>query len=120
MTPIDRFERRLPAALTDLAAPSPPDYLIDILGRLTKCMSDYNGSVYADDPEYDFSDDDRAKIDAAETKAREYLPTRIDEASVAIKKFAEAVAADLRELRLKRRLYDQMVASANLPAEKLE
>jgi hypothetical protein len=94
--------------------------LIDILGRLTKCMSDYNGSVYADDPEYDFSDDDRAKIDAAETKAREYLPTRIDEASVAIKKFAEAVAADLRELRLKRRLYDQMVASANLPAEKLE
>ena len=39
---------------------------------------------------------------------------------MAIKKFAEAVAADLRELRLKRRLYDQMVASANLPAEKLE
>jgi dipeptidyl aminopeptidase/acylaminoacyl peptidase len=33
MTPIDRFERGLPAALTDLAAPSTPDYLIDILGR---------------------------------------------------------------------------------------
>lgn len=33
MTPIDRFERRLPAALTDLAAPSAPDYLTDILGR---------------------------------------------------------------------------------------
>jgi Tol biopolymer transport system component len=33
MTPIDRFERRLPAALNDLAAPSTPDYLIDILGR---------------------------------------------------------------------------------------
>lgn len=94
--------------------------LIDILGRLGKCMSDYNGSVYADDPEHDLSDDDRAKIDAAENKAREDLPARIDEASVAINKFAEAVATDLRELRLKRRLYDQMLAIANLPAEKLD
>lgn len=33
MTPIDTFERRLPTALTDLAAPSTPDYLTDILGR---------------------------------------------------------------------------------------
>lgn len=33
MTPIDTFERRLPAALSDLAAPSTPDYLTDILGR---------------------------------------------------------------------------------------
>lgn len=33
MTPIDRFERRLPAGLADLAAPYKPDYLIDILGR---------------------------------------------------------------------------------------
>lgn len=33
MTPIDTFERRLPTALADLAAPSTPDYLTDILGR---------------------------------------------------------------------------------------
>ena len=33
MTPIDRFERRLPAGLTELAGPYTPDYLIDILGR---------------------------------------------------------------------------------------
>ena len=33
MTPIDTFERRLPAALTDLSVPSTPDYLADILGR---------------------------------------------------------------------------------------
>jgi len=33
MTPIDRFERGLPTALADLAAPYQPDYLIDILGR---------------------------------------------------------------------------------------
>ena len=33
MTPIDTFERRLPTALSDLAAPSTPDYLTDILGR---------------------------------------------------------------------------------------
>lgn len=33
MTPTDHFERRLPAALSDLAAPSTPDYLTDILGR---------------------------------------------------------------------------------------
>jgi hypothetical protein len=56
----------------------------------------------------------------AENKARKDLPVRIDEASVAIKKFAEAAATDLRELRLKRRLYDQMLASANLPAENLD
>jgi WD40-like Beta Propeller Repeat len=33
MTPIDTFERHLPSALTDLAAPNTPDYLTDILGR---------------------------------------------------------------------------------------
>ena len=33
MTPIDRFERQLPMALTDLAVPQTPDYLTDILGR---------------------------------------------------------------------------------------
>jgi hypothetical protein len=33
MTPIDTFERHLPSALTDLAAPGTPDYLTDILGR---------------------------------------------------------------------------------------
>jgi Tol biopolymer transport system component len=32
MTPIDRFERQLPTALTDLAVPRTPDYLTDILG----------------------------------------------------------------------------------------
>jgi dipeptidyl aminopeptidase/acylaminoacyl peptidase len=32
MTPIDRFERGLPAALSDLADPRTPDYFIDILG----------------------------------------------------------------------------------------
>ena len=33
MTPIDAFERHLPSALSDLAAPATPDYLTDILGR---------------------------------------------------------------------------------------
>ena len=33
MTPIDAFERHLPSALADLAAPARPDYLTDILGR---------------------------------------------------------------------------------------
>jgi hypothetical protein len=33
MTPIDTFERHLPAALAHLAAPYTPDYLPDILGR---------------------------------------------------------------------------------------
>jgi dipeptidyl aminopeptidase/acylaminoacyl peptidase len=32
MTPIDRFERHLPAALADLAEPRTPDYFTDILG----------------------------------------------------------------------------------------
>ena len=36
MTPIDRFERQLPAALTDLADPRTPDYVIDILGQTAR------------------------------------------------------------------------------------
>ena len=36
MTPIDRFERNLPVALTDLAAPRTPEYLIDVLGRTAR------------------------------------------------------------------------------------
>jgi len=78
-------------------------------------MSGYNGSVYAD--EYYLSDEDKAKIDEAELKARKDLPARIDDVSVAIKKFSEAVAADLRELRMKRQFYDQRLASADVPGE---
>jgi Tol biopolymer transport system component len=36
MMPIDRFERQLPMALTDLAVPSTPEYLTDILGRTAR------------------------------------------------------------------------------------
>ncbi len=36
MTPIDRFERQLPGALTELADPRTPDYLIDILGQTAR------------------------------------------------------------------------------------
>ena len=36
MTPIDRFERQLPMALTDLAEPRTPDYLVDILGQTAR------------------------------------------------------------------------------------
>jgi hypothetical protein len=89
--------------------------LVDILRQLSNCMSAYNGSVYADDPEYDLSDESKAKIYEAELKARKDLPTRIDDVSVAIKKFSEAVAADIQELRMKRRFYDQMLANADLP-----
>ena len=35
-TPIDPIERRLPDALTDLAAPRTPDYFIDILGQTAR------------------------------------------------------------------------------------
>ena len=36
MTPIDRFERQLPVALTELADPRTPDYLVDILGQTVR------------------------------------------------------------------------------------
>ncbi len=36
MTPIDRFERQLPAALADLGDERTPDYLIDLLGRTAR------------------------------------------------------------------------------------
>lgn len=35
-TPIDRFERRLPDSLADLAAARTPDYMIDILGQTAR------------------------------------------------------------------------------------
>lgn len=94
--------------------------LIDVLKQLSNCRSDYNGSVYADDPEYDLSDEDKAKIDDAELKARKDFPARIDDASVAINKFAEAVATDLRDLRARRRFYDQILASADFSGEGAE
>ena len=36
MTPIDRFERALPAALADLAEPHVPDYVTDVLGQTAR------------------------------------------------------------------------------------
>jgi hypothetical protein len=36
MTTIDRFERELPAALSDVAGSGRPDYLLDILGRTAR------------------------------------------------------------------------------------
>ena len=36
MTPIDRLERQLPAAFTDLADERTPDYFVDILGRTAR------------------------------------------------------------------------------------
>ncbi|MBR1131910.1 hypothetical protein [Bradyrhizobium iriomotense] len=87
--------------------------LIDILKRLSDCMSDYNGSVYGDDPEYDLSDEDRAKIYEAEERARQDLPSRIDEVSVAIRKFGEAVTAEVHDVRKRRRFYDQVLASSD-------
>ena len=36
MTPIDRFERQLPAALIDLADERTPDYFVDILGQTAR------------------------------------------------------------------------------------
>jgi len=88
--------------------------LVDILKRLSDCMSEYNGSVYGDDPEYELSDEDRTKIYEAEERARQELPSRINDVSVAIRKFGEAVKAEIQDLRKKRRLYDQVLASADL------
>jgi hypothetical protein len=113
---IQRQDRNLgPAEIT-----AARQNLIDMLGQLTNCMSDYNGSVYADDPEYPLSDEDRARIDEDELKAQKDLPARIDDVLAAISEFTEAVATDLRELRIRRRLYDQMLASADLPRDDVE
>jgi hypothetical protein len=48
--------------------------LIDILGRLGEFTLNYNGPSYADDPEYDLSDEDKAKINDAKLKALKDLP----------------------------------------------
>jgi hypothetical protein len=110
---IQRQDRNLgPAEIT-----AARQNLIDILEQLNNCMSDYNGSVYADDPEYGLSDEDKAKIDEAEQKARNDLPVRITDVTVAINKFGEAVATGLRELRIRRLFYDQMLASTDLSEE---
>ena len=36
MTPIDRFERQLPASLAELGEMQPPDYLTDVLGQTAR------------------------------------------------------------------------------------
>lgn len=114
----DRLIQRQDRNLSPSEITAARQNLIGILKLLINCMSDYNGSVYADDPEYDLSDEDRAKIDVAELKAREDLPARIDDVSVSIKRFSEAVAADLRKIRTKRKLYDQILASTDVPEER--
>jgi hypothetical protein len=116
----DRLIQRQDRNLGDAEITAARQNLIDMLRQLSICMSDYNGSVYADDPEYDLSDEDKAKIDKAEQEARKELPDRIDAASVAIQKLADAAAKDLQEIRTKLRFYNRILANADLPAEKVD
>ncbi|MCA6109588.1 hypothetical protein [Bradyrhizobium cenepequi] len=90
--------------------------LIEILGRLSTCMSAYNGSVYLDaDPEYEVTDEVRATIEAAELQAGKDLPGQIDAVSTGVGKLRDAFMADLGKLRTKRQLYDRTLADADLP-----
>jgi hypothetical protein len=89
--------------------------LIDTLEVLSKCMRNYNATVGADDPESGSSDEDMANAQEEELRAVKELPNRITEASKAIDKMRVAFTADLQELRAKRQVYDQILATAALP-----
>jgi hypothetical protein len=86
-----------------------------MLEVLSKCMRNYNATVGADDPESGSSDEDMANAQEEELRAAEELPNRITEASKAIDKMRVAFTADLLELRAKRQVYDQILATAALP-----
>jgi hypothetical protein len=89
--------------------------LITALRRLDHCMIDFNGTVYVDDPELGVTDEEKAKVYAAEQRAIKDLPARISEASAAVGNVREAFDTDLGEIRLKRQLLDQVLVNAELP-----
>lgn len=89
--------------------------LIARLRRLAACMTDFNASVYSDDPEYEVSAEERSKIEATEAQASRDLHGFIAEATSAIGELEAAFNADLAELRLKRQLIDQVLLGADVP-----
>lgn len=90
--------------------------LIETLELLSKCMRNYNATVGADDPE--LSEEDYANAEEAERRAEKELPNRIGEASKAIEKMRAAFTSDLQDLRAKRQVYDQILATATMPEER--
>lgn len=91
--------------------------LVSTLERLSTCMRSYNATIGADDPETGSSDEQMAVAEEAELRAEKELPDRIADASKAIDKMRDAFSADLQELRSKRQVYDQILASAALSKE---
>lgn len=89
--------------------------LIDKLKQLSSCMSDYNSSVYMDDPGHETTDEVRTQIATAEANAAKELPRYIEYAIEAISHLRHAFEADLSELRLKRQLIDQTLVNVDLP-----
>jgi hypothetical protein len=91
--------------------------LVGKVDRLGKCMRNYNATVGADDPENGSTDEDMALAEEAELRAEKELPDCISVTLEAIDKLRDAFAADLQELRSKRQVYDQVLATAALPRE---
>lgn len=89
--------------------------LIGEITRLRECMSDFNASVYADDPEYESTPEAEANVAAAEDRASKELPDRIEDVSLAITGLRKAFATDLQEIRLKRQSIDQVLVNADVP-----
>lgn len=91
--------------------------LVGKVDRLGTCMRNYNATVGADDPENGSTEEDMASALEAELRAEKELPDEISMTLEAIGRLRDAFAADLQELRSKRQLYDQILATAALPKE---
>jgi hypothetical protein len=83
--------------------------LIRRLEILSECLHQFNGSVYLDydEPYIDVTPDLRARVDAAEEKARKALPDVIDAVVAAASNLETAFQHDLDEIRLKRQALDK-------------
>jgi hypothetical protein len=119
---VDRIQESLlqtrMKALDGDAMATARESLIDRLGRLSICMSHYNATVRADDPEEVASEEVMAMALEAELQAEKDLPERTDEVRKGINELRDAFAVDLQELRGKRQINDRILASAALPAER--
>lgn len=88
--------------------------LLRELSGLAKSTNDFNGTVHAEQAEIQITPEIEAQIREEERQAAADLPHRIDDVTKATYKLKEAFDSDVAEIRSKRQLIDQVLASAEI------
>lgn len=89
--------------------------LVAELENLSKCMRNFNATQGADDPELGPYEEVLAEAAEVERQAEEELPGRIEKAIKVLGGMRKAYAADIRAVRMKRQLHDQILSKAEVP-----